>query len=274
MQIEVTVCPSCEEGMRSDVYPSLNIVRCQRCSLVYLTNHNDRAATWEFYQQYAIKQGSHMIPPPDLSIATRSRLRRKEFAAFVEAYGTTHGRLLDVGGGWGGFAWEMRERGFNSEVLELSGVSTSWCRDCLAIPAHCGWLDTVKLDDNGYDVVTGIHSFEHLDRLREGMTSIKKLLSPDGLVAGIVPNFASAASRAMGTRWGWLDAECHYQHFEPLSLLKMMVGFGFEPIRLETRTGDYHAEDVRKETGVNDLAVVNAIGLGEEIWFVFRKRGG
>jgi len=271
MQVEVNSCPACGEPGQLVVYPSLGIVRCPVCTLVYLTRHNDRKTTWDFYQEYAVKAGSHMIPPRNLDEAADSRLRRQEFAKMVVRKARASGRLLDVGGGWGGFAMEARFLGFDSAVLELSQVSTAWCREHLKIPAVCGWIDEVELEQSSYDLVTGIHSFEHLDRLRSGMERIKGILKPGGFVAGIVPNFASAASRALLTSWGWLDAECHYQHFEPLSLLKVMTGFGFLPIHLETRTGDYHAEDVQRASGISNLEVVNAAGLGEEIWFVFRK---
>lgn len=270
MQIHVNNCPACGCGDHTPVYPNLNIVRCEGCSLAYLTLHNDRHTTWQFYQEYATKPGSHMVPPANLEQAKQSRLRRTEFMDMVTQF-VSPGSLMDVGGGWGGLVMEAKERGYSPTLLELCEGSCQWCREHLQVPALSQWLDLVGLPSFSLDVVVGVHSFEHLDKLAEGLMTVKRLLRPGGMIAGIVPNFESATSRTVGTRWHWLDAECHYQHFTPHSLVRVLRRFGFVPVHIETRNGDYRTDLISVATGLEHPEVLTGVGLGEEIWFVFRK---
>lgn len=258
-------CPSCQ----SDTFtpyrhspPDVEVVQCKACQLIYRRDRPDTDTLHALYQSYA-DDTSHMRLPKTFEEVRTTGLRREEFMQEVlKRVGASRGRLVDVGCGWGAFLVNARERGFEVSGVELTqrAIEFGWTYLGLDIKSYL----------NGYSqVITCIHSLEHLPDLHDSLVAFHTLLLPNGLLAGIVPNISSLCSQHLGPRWAWLDPNYHYTHFTPATLHSTLARHGFTHIELFTRTGDYGQAAV--DTASNALSRTPTPHEGEEIWFFARR---
>ena len=285
MKFRLSRCPLCGDRAESAEPYRLNadIVRCPSCDLVYLRTRGNRSTTTHYYQDYASRPGSHMRLPVNEEEANTSGLRRDYFMALLLKHTKPEGKLIDVGGGWGAFAKNAKDKGFDPIVVELCAQAADYCRDTLGIPAYAQDIEDLPFDEKSAQVVVSIHALEHLQNPDAALAAIRRITVPGGILAGIVPNIDSSASQIMAEKWIWLDPDNHLTYFSPTTLRRHLEQRGFGLIEMYTQTGDFGPENVR--TAVNkasDRAVpdeelgpiiedANKSGYGEEIVFVFRR---
>jgi SAM-dependent methyltransferase len=280
-ETERIACPFCDVVEAVSVRTAGDIVRCDRCSTVYLRTRNNAAARHRTYQRYA-DEGSHMACPADPAGVKSSGLRRPYLLDELMRLGVTIGRYLDVGCGWGALLDEARDRGFAVQGVELTKRSAAYACLRLQIPVVNGDFDTVHPPEGVFSVVSMVHVLEHLAAPKAALERIHGLLRPGGVYFGIVPNFASLCSRTEGDNWLWLDPHYHYVHYTPDTLRRHLEEAGFTIERIYTATGDYGRAPVLAAAraaypgeGLDDDALIQRIERemqGEEIRF-FARRG-
>lgn len=278
-------CPMCGAGAaEADAYRTgTDIVKCPLCSLVYLRTRPDKEQTLMYYQHYA-DDNSHMRLPKTFGEIHSSGLRREWFMQELLQHRLASGNLLDIGCGWGAFLANAREKGFSPYGVDVCHKAANFSTAVLGIPTLCDELEDCMFKDEMFDVVVSIHTLEHLSETSSVLTRINKLLKPNGLFAGIVPNIGSFCSSLRKEQWQWLDVNTHYVHFDPYTLAEALDEHGFDVVHLYTHTGDYDQTELHRlleeqngrPSSMDELAAqieqLGESGEGEEIVFFAVKR--
>jgi SAM-dependent methyltransferase len=150
-------------------------------------------------------------------------------------------------------------------------ASADFAKKILGIEVFCGQLEDAKFHDREFDVITMMHSLEHVADPRRVFKEIRRILADDGAFIVVVPNFGSWSAKQDGARWKWLQPENHYSHFTPETLAEMANRENFISA-MSTEEGRYGDEDIRAAYGPDNIRKVQAELKGSEIIFVGRKR--
>jgi ubiquinone/menaquinone biosynthesis C-methylase UbiE len=90
-----------------------------------------------------------------------------------------------------------------------------------------GTIENANFEDTSFDVITMWWSLEHFHNPGSVLQRCRRLLKPDGLVVGGVPNFASLESKLFRGYCYNLDTPRHLSHFTPKTLRKLFQQNGF-----------------------------------------------
>lgn len=280
MNTIINKCPLCsaDASTAPQIRTGTDIVQCPACQLVYLRTRPDESATMLYYQQYA-DETSHVRLPKNFEDIRASGLRREYFMQELLAYTKPPGTLLDIGCGWGAFLANAREKGFSPYGIDVCHKAANFASTVLGIPTACDELEDCLFTDAMFDLIVAIHTLEHLSKIADVLTRIHRLLKPNGIFCGIVPNIESFCSTVRKEKWQWLDSNTHYIHFSPSTLRHSLKSHGFEVVNLYTHTGDYDDPELRRLLAERDNADPNSEatniairelwekGQGEEIRF-------
>ena len=267
--MEVVACPVCKEKQATQVRTSGDIVKCSGCDLVYLRTRPIVAELEKHYQAYASTPGSHMALPKTIEQIKTTPLRRNNIMSDILAFtGNTRRGFMDIGSGWGAFLLNAREHGFAVAGVEICKEMADFAMNVLGI-----WTVSKQLEEGVYgletvQVMSLLHSLEHLPNQSTALGYIHKLLEPGGIICGIVPNFDSWASNNHREKWDWLDPVVHYVHFTPTTLQKTLWQFGFHTLKMYTATEDYNRNVLPVAAS---LQRIEEEGHGEEIRFFAQK---
>lgn len=184
---------------------------CMGCGLVYLFPIPLDLATYytAAYPQYNLPGSSMELEAG--AEATRPRL------SFVQRF-VAAGKLLEVGPGYGPFAYMAQRNGFQVEAIEMDPVCCQFMEK-LGIRAICASsFDSVESLLGTYDVIALWHSIEHLENFQEALGLLAHHLSPSGVLVICTPNPHSLQFRIFRRFWVNLDAPRHLSLI-PLSAL-------------------------------------------------------
>jgi SAM-dependent methyltransferase len=264
-------CPMCHSPkQRPDHHPCL--VECLQCGISYLLNPPTEATLARQCQIAPCTPGSHLSIPDRVADIKTSPLRREPFMQALSHW-STKGKLLDIGAGWGAFADHARERGFEPTTCEIAASSANFCHSVLGIPVLDGDFCRVVMQCERWDVITLLHTLEHLRDPKLVLEKVHDLLKPGGIFAGIVPNYRSLCSEALRGAWPWLDLQEHITYLGPSSLYRLLELNRFKVLQLSTCLGDFPQDlasaCATKQGLTPDKIVENK--LGEEIWFFALK---
>jgi SAM-dependent methyltransferase len=178
--ISCPVCRSAESSVLFSVTDSVierpeerwNIVRCPRCTLVYI---NPRPALENWLEYYRQPTSYYKSSPDDVSACIN---RLKKFKP---------GRLLDIGCGQGGFLNEARALKWDVQGIDVSDTIPNPHN----LPIKYGDFNTMELPQNHYDLVTFWGVTEYI---REPAGFFKKLagiVKDNGAAMFVMSNFNS-----------------------------------------------------------------------------------
>jgi SAM-dependent methyltransferase len=249
----VARCPACEapgpwrpfiivRGERGSegegvVMPS---VQCRRCTLVFLSPRLAPPDVAAFYRE------SERLAPYFTSGAKAERDRGAGFLPFArrleKSLEENERELLDLGCGAGAFMHVMAARGFSVTGAEINPAAAALARG--------GGLDvrTADFDDavdalaregRRFDVVTLIHTLEHLPDPLRALRRLRSILRDDGAVAINVPNvrsFLTPVDRLLRTGVASIwDPVGHYSYFSWGSLRALCARASFRVVERDSR---------------------------------------
>ncbi len=152
---------------------------------------------------------------------------------FMRRHGA-HGRLLELGAASGQFLEEARARGFESVGVEPDAALAQRVTERTGIQIHGGFVETVDLPENGFDVVCAWHVLEHISTPRGALERIVRALAPQGKLFIEVPNVGSVLALRAHVRWLYLDLEHHVGHYTPAALRTLLERSGLEVELIQT----------------------------------------
>jgi 2-polyprenyl-3-methyl-5-hydroxy-6-metoxy-1,4-benzoquinol methylase len=149
-------------------------------------------------------------------------------------YGSTRGRLLDVGSGSGAFLLRMKEEGWDVTGVDPDPHAIASAARQGAIDVRCGTLAEVKFPSDTFDAVTASHVIEHVADPVEVLNECRRILKPGGRLVLVTPNSESLACRWFGSSWfGW-EVPRHLVVFTPKLLGQCAERAGLQIQELKT----------------------------------------
>ena len=242
------------------VFP-FEVRRCRRCGL-------DRTFPVPPLSYYAMGDNPMMrvdAPPEEWSDHWSEGV-----AAWVHST-CPSGPLLDVGCGMGNLVDALNRLGRVAVGFDHDSQAVALGRERgrelyagqFGTVGHCGPFAGIVMN----------HVLEHIHEPGALLRQFRDLLDSGGLVCICVPGHRGLVPRLMGDRWEfWAPAE-HVWHFRRPTLVSLLRGAGFEPVRVTQRGA---LESPRGTSPLRSLlkrglmTVAGRLQLGDQIEAVFR----
>jgi SAM-dependent methyltransferase len=223
---------------------SFSFARCDDCGYGWsIDPREDYGAIYD--EAYYLGRGAdpgvnyqgQFLGGPDSLLA---KIKEVEFDALLRTMSTvqearhqgslTGKKILDFGGGVGGFVRYLNDRGLDAELHE-EGYG-------LEFAAAHGVKVRRSLDDvtELYDVVVAVEVLEHIKDPDAALDTIHRILKPDGLLLFTTGNLA----RHRGDISTWFYArhpEVHISFFTPDAFRRVADRHGLKPLRVRFDPG-------------------------------------
>lgn len=174
--------------------------------------------------QYYEGTGASFYLSPDKLGSDHSPVRYdRELGLFHRLCGA--GRVLDVGCGTGGFLHQLGRRfpgAYEAVGTDIAGPALDHAEG-LGITVYRGGFPQSTLADRSFDAVTFWAVLEHLPAPDDFLREAARLLKPGGLCFALVPNFASLATRILGTTYRYVLPQ-HLNYFTAATLARLATG--------------------------------------------------
>ena len=266
-EFETVYCDLCAYNTPTRLWKwqdGFNIVRCERCGLLFL---NPRPAPTSIQQYYPIGYYAHRDSkgiwatlnrakyrilkaiavyelgyPQQADVASRkietvervlAYLLRRRFSRIPPFGSQNPRRSLDIGCGTGAYVLLLQQLGWDAWGVEPDpqAVLCARAKGCRNVVA--GTLEDVDFEDASFDLVTIWDVLEHTHSPRALLQNARRILRPDGLLMLKVPNADCLEARLWGNHWmGW-DIPRHLYHFTPQTLMGLLDIAGFRVRELD-----------------------------------------
>ena len=205
------------------------VVQCHDCGLCFTNPRPSSASIGQFYPPiYRPHQAKASTKRFRVSALWRRPEREQQV---IPWHG--RGRLLDFGCGGGAFLERMHRRGWQVTGLDSAPMVVARVRRDRGLHALVGSLPHPQLQRGSFDVITMMHSLEHVHEPLEVLRAAHALLAPGGRLVVAVPNIDSLPFRWFGMAWYALDLPRHLTHFSPQTLPLILQRAGFRPHPLQ-----------------------------------------
>lgn len=151
-----------------------------------------------------------------------------EFVPYVE-----HGRVLDVGCGAGQRLDRFKRRGWVTFGVEVNSDAARLAANA-GHQVFCGQVEDSPFAPQSFDVVTIIHTLEHLPNPHRTLSYVRQLLKPQGFLKITVPNIAGIPAKMFGQAWRHLEMPRHLYHFSQTTLCRLLTESEFSILGLRT----------------------------------------
>jgi SAM-dependent methyltransferase len=225
-------CPSCSGSTHTVLFVKRGypIVRCDSCTLVFANPQVDESVVLDEYRE----GGSNDLWVDVLTSPRQLELDREKFGEILDELEPHRGdgTMLDVGTSIGLFLRLAHDRGWTGPGTEFGRRALAYARDEL----HLDVVETpIEELDGEYDVVTVLSVLEHVNRPREFLGHVRRLLKPGGATYLIVPNVESLACRVLHEEAATFDGRNHLLYFSPRTLRALLEQEGFDVVSTRTR---------------------------------------
>ena len=205
------------------------IVRCRGCGLVYVNPRPSEDDLSALYADYHVRNGENEVCWNKLMCGV-FRETADHLGAMLN--GLLRPRLLDVGCGYGGFIFLMRNRGWDAEGIDPSPLTVA-AASVKGLPVRLGTLDGFPPSKSVYRAITLFYVLEHLPDPMAALRKIFTLLEPGGALVVRVPDTTPIVRllSPVGLGMSLYDPPFHLCDFSPAVLHRMLIAAGFEKIR-------------------------------------------
>jgi len=244
---DVKPCPLCgaDEFEPRVAQAGFRMVECASCGLWYLNPMPTRAALEALYgctyYESADACGGGYADYAAMAEDHRDTFRRR---LELVAGHVGHGRLLDVGAGYGYLADAAAGTFAERWVVEMSAAAAR--RVSSAHKVVVGDIESVELPQRYFDVVSLQDCLEHLPEPRAALGKIRGLLRPGGALFAVTPNVQSWVSRVQRDNWVSLKFPEHVVLYSRETLRRTLEGNGFA-VESMTPAGQYARLDFLAE---------------------------
>ena len=139
----------------------------------------------------------------------------------IDSYKVQNRNLLDIGCGTGDFLYTAQRKGWNIVGVEPNEKASALAQNKLGTDVSIfeNLNDLLKNQTlQSFDVITLWHVLEHVPNYDEYISSIKKMLHPDGILIIAVPNYNAYDANYYGKFWAAYDVPRHLWHFSQNSM--------------------------------------------------------
>lgn len=225
-----------------------NVVRCNRCGLMYL---NPRPDVSELSTIYPGDYYAYLLEEKNREHENKNsplyRIRKSIYLSRLTKAlrlvrsdgGATDDkvlRVLDVGCGDGrALNWYREVNEFTVETygVDFDETAVSKVR-ASGHKAYLGRFEEAEIEENYFDLVVATHVIEHVADPKAFARKALSVLKPGGVFLCETPNTDSLDARLFRNRhWGGYHFPRHWVFYTPSSISKMAQELGFEVERIE-----------------------------------------
>ena len=248
-----------------------NLIRCKKCSLVYINPRPSKDEISAFYPQkeYYLESKRCLFSFDDDLPGNRGRFDLKAARGLAQKiiieesfsdkgenvkinrvlkalvlFFARHrlgrfkinigkGKILDVGCGDATFLLTIKEMGWQVYGTEINPLVTEKARE-KGLDIVCSDLLNTDYKDNSFDFIRMWSVLEHVHDPSAYLKKVYNILKPGGIVLIQLPNLSSCASFIFGKRWSALDVPRHLYHFNKRTLKEMVEKQGFKTQNINT----------------------------------------
>jgi len=110
-------------------------------------------------------------------------------------------RVLDIGCAIGSLLEHLREKGWETTGVEISGPQADYCRQKRNLDVRSLSLKENNFPSESFDVVLASHLIEHLNDPTGLVSEVHRILAPGGCFFVTTPNIAGFQARLFKGRW-------------------------------------------------------------------------
>jgi 2-polyprenyl-3-methyl-5-hydroxy-6-metoxy-1,4-benzoquinol methylase len=214
-----------------------SIVQCCNCGFVYVNPRVENEQLTSIYRHnyFANKDYGYV------SYEQEKILRVKNFERWLkdsDKYITDANPIfaLDVGCAAGYCLELMKARGWKANGLELDEEM------CISLKGKGFNISQSLLEDfkteNSFSVITLFDVIEHIPNIDKAFSKLNSLLTKDGVVIMVTPNYKSFQRKLLGKKWFQYKPIEHIQYFDKKSLSALAERNGLK-IVYQTKCGQY-----------------------------------
>jgi SAM-dependent methyltransferase len=140
--------------------------------------------------------------------------------------------VMDVGAAGGSFLAMAKKRGYEPIGCEPSTWMCEFAKSHYGLTLHPGTIFDVPAKDGSVDLLSLWDVLEHTPDPTAVLRRAHQLLSPGGVLAISVPDYASGAAKILGSRWPFL-LTVHLYYFEPKTMKDLLARCGFTFVKAQ-----------------------------------------
>lgn len=245
MTSAATRCPNCRGATRHAFDKNgYTLVRCRRCGLEFVDPIPDDASLRaqyddeEWFGWTSVSRSDADVQSLRSSDAALPASQRRAYDEILDAAEDEiggKGSILDIGCGNGPLLLRARDRGWEPHGLETSEWAVGFDREVLDLDVRRGVLEDHPFGGERFDVVTLIHSLEHMPRPVAALRAVHDLLTDRGIVRVEVPNTASLGRRVHREDWRGYVPPSHLWYFTRETLEDTLDAAGFDVFGVDNR---------------------------------------
>jgi SAM-dependent methyltransferase len=218
------------------------IVRCVACSFLFVHPPPDPTILRALYTDPAYFRSEGPFGYADYA-ALRPfwEAQARERLSVIERY-TPPGTLLDVGCATGIFLKVAQERGWAVVGIEIAPEAAREAErltGCRIVASPEPFLE----EGRTFDVITLWEYLEHVPDPRAELHRLHRLLRPGGLLALSTPNAGQRLAQRAPALWKEFKPPEHLSFFTVETLHRLLVGCGFDVLRVRAIAPEYRAPE-------------------------------
>lgn len=235
-EVNCSVCNSSNYSKQYDIKSKVpfTVVKCQNCGMLYMNPMvSDPGELYsEEYYQGTSEEFSFTDPLKD--IEATSLLYKERLERIQKITSLSKGSLLDVGCTYGVFLHSVRDSGWELNGCDLSPFAVKMAKEKLGLDIRLGRAADAGFEENHFDVITLFEVIEHMDRPKDEMAELHKLIKKDGWLVVQTGNLGSLTARIRGASNPYFQLG-HLNYFSKKTLKKLLEESGFKVVKIETR---------------------------------------
>ncbi len=233
---ETVSCRNCDSNKTTVLFDQVTswehegiftIVSCVRCDLSFVNPRPVPSHIGKYYPPESY-WGESMLVENTKEDWMKERKESYGFLYNIIFSQKKKGKIFDIGAGKGLFLSRFKERGWETDGVELSKDASKFAKKAYGITIRTGDFLQLAIPKNTLSVVTLNNVLEHLYEPKETLAKIHTCLEKDGFVLITVPNIESIGAKLFQKNWYPLQPPRHLYHFSIDTLTDMLSRSGFE----------------------------------------------
>ena len=198
-------------------------------------------------------------------------LKRK--LKLIKSFASTGNTLLDIGCGTGDFLAVAKNHGWIVSGVEPNDKAREIANSKTNNTVYNG-AALFDFSEESFDVITLWHVLEHLPRLEDHLSQLKKLIKPEGVIIIAVPNYKSHDAAYYKNYWAAYDVPRHLWHFSRESIKWMFKNINMGVVKILPMKFDaYYVSLLSEKYKTGKMRYINAIWRGWQSNVKARRSG-
>lgn len=224
------ICSICKQKDTSLLYRKndYSIAKCHSCDLQFRVpqaSHEElRQIYTDYYHPWKLEKEVEEVIKKTKTEAFEKRLQ--EIQNYVH-----RGKILDVGCATGFFLEKAKSKGFEPYGVELSESFFKEAHNKFGDRISWGTMEDIPFENNFFDVITMFDLLEHVKDPTITLRCCRTVLTPNGIIAAVLPDTSSLTAKLMRKNWIHYKKE-HLFYFSKKNISALLKQESFDVIKI------------------------------------------